>query len=47
MALQEAWKAACEVSGAKLEIPSEFQLLIMPITLEGHPKAGPRPSHSQ
>ncbi|OMO98635.1 Glycoside hydrolase, family 28 [Corchorus capsularis] len=34
-ALEEAWKAACQVPGARLEIPSGFQFLIMPITLRG------------
>ncbi|OMO80154.1 Glycoside hydrolase, family 28 [Corchorus olitorius] len=34
-ALQAAWKAACKVTGATLEIPSEFKFLIMPITLQG------------
>nr|QDK56808.1 polygalacturonase [Mangifera indica] len=30
-----AWKAACKVPGATLEIPSEFKFLIKPITLQG------------
>ncbi|KAJ0014552.1 hypothetical protein Pint_20331 [Pistacia integerrima] len=35
MALLAAWKAACKVPGATLEIPSEFKFLIKPITLQG------------
>ncbi|XP_022775590.1 polygalacturonase At1g48100 [Durio zibethinus] len=34
-ALLAAWKAACKAPGAKVEIPSEFKFLIMPITLHG------------
>ncbi|XP_004239337.3 polygalacturonase At1g48100 [Solanum lycopersicum] len=34
-ALETAWEAACKVQGATLEIPSEFQFLINPITLQG------------
>ncbi|KAH7570321.1 hypothetical protein ACOSQ2_018704 [Xanthoceras sorbifolium] len=33
--LLAAWKAACMVPGATLEIPSEFKFLIKPITLQG------------
>ncbi|KAL5826777.1 hypothetical protein ACOSQ3_018618 [Xanthoceras sorbifolium] len=33
--LLAAWKAACKVAGATLEIPSEFKFLIKPITLQG------------
>ncbi|KAL5762110.1 hypothetical protein ACOSP7_018374 [Xanthoceras sorbifolium] len=33
--LLAAWKAACKVPGATLEIPSEFKFLIKPITLQG------------
>ncbi|OVA20758.1 Glycoside hydrolase [Macleaya cordata] len=34
-AFQDAWKAACKVAGAIVEIPSEFKFLINPITLQG------------
>ncbi|KAG5604680.1 hypothetical protein H5410_026172 [Solanum commersonii] len=34
-ALDAAWEAACKVQGATLEIPTEFQFLINPITLQG------------
>ncbi|KAH0675434.1 hypothetical protein KY290_026565 [Solanum tuberosum] len=34
-ALEAAWEAACKVQGATLEIPTEFQFLINPITLQG------------
>ncbi|KAH9708779.1 Pectin lyase-like superfamily protein [Citrus sinensis] len=34
-ALIAAWKAACRVAGATVEIPSEFKFLIKPITLQG------------
>ncbi|OAY32553.1 polygalacturonase At1g48100 [Manihot esculenta] len=34
-ALLSAWKAACEVPGATVEIPAEFKFLIKPITLQG------------
>ncbi|PON99007.1 Glycoside hydrolase [Trema orientale] len=34
-ALLAAWEAACKVSGATVEIPSEFKFLINPITLQG------------
>ncbi|TXG56250.1 hypothetical protein EZV62_017563 [Acer yangbiense] len=34
-ALLSAWKAACKVSAATLEIPSDFKFLIKPITLQG------------
>ncbi|XAR65090.1 Polygalacturonase [Bertholletia excelsa] len=34
-ALLAAWKAACKVPGATVEIPSEFKFLIKPITLQG------------
>ncbi|OIS98331.1 PREDICTED: polygalacturonase At1g48100 [Nicotiana attenuata] len=34
-ALEAAWEAACKVQGATLHIPSEFQFLISPITLQG------------
>ncbi|XP_017605674.1 polygalacturonase At1g48100 [Gossypium arboreum] len=30
-----AWKAACKISGATVEIPSGFKFLIKPITLQG------------
>lgn len=30
-----AWKAACEIPGATLEIPSQYKFLIKPITLNG------------
>ncbi|KAL4335077.1 hypothetical protein GQ457_07G017210 [Hibiscus cannabinus] len=30
-----AWKAACKIPGATVEIPSEFNFLIKPITLQG------------
>ncbi|GAV62003.1 Glyco_hydro_28 domain-containing protein, partial [Cephalotus follicularis] len=33
--LLAAWEAACKVSGATVEIPSEFKFLIKPITLQG------------
>ncbi|KAM1065751.1 hypothetical protein ACFX13_021567 [Malus domestica] len=34
-ALLAAWKAACRVKGATVEIPSGFKFLVHPITLEG------------
>lgn len=34
-ALEEAWKAACKVQGAVIQIPSNFKFLIKPITLKG------------
>lgn len=34
-ALLAAWKSACKVTGAVIEIPSEFKFLIKPITLRG------------
>ncbi|KAG5240801.1 polygalacturonase family protein [Salix suchowensis] len=34
-ALLAAWKAACKVSGAVVEIPAKFEFLIKPITLQG------------
>ncbi|KAG2708211.1 hypothetical protein I3760_05G182100 [Carya illinoinensis] len=34
-ALLAAWKAACKIPGATVEIPSEFKFLINPITLQG------------
>ncbi|KAF2292769.1 hypothetical protein GH714_028050 [Hevea brasiliensis] len=34
-ALLSAWKAACEVPGATVEIPAEFKFLVKPITLQG------------
>ncbi|KAA8529605.1 hypothetical protein F0562_034295 [Nyssa sinensis] len=34
-ALLAAWKAACKVPGAIVEIPSEFKFQIKPITLQG------------
>uniref|UniRef100_A0A2N9IQV6 Pectate lyase superfamily protein domain-containing protein n=1 Tax=Fagus sylvatica TaxID=28930 RepID=A0A2N9IQV6_FAGSY len=34
-ALLAAWKAACKFPGATIEIPSEFNFLIKPITLQG------------
>nr|DAD34514.1 TPA_asm: hypothetical protein HUJ06_005154 [Nelumbo nucifera] len=34
-AFQAAWKAACKVPGATVEIPSEFKFLIRPITFQG------------
>ncbi|KAJ4822561.1 hypothetical protein Tsubulata_034289 [Turnera subulata] len=34
-ALLAAWKAACKVPGATVEIPAEFKFLIKPITLQG------------
>ncbi|XVE92376.1 hypothetical protein REPUB_Repub01dG0092100 [Reevesia pubescens] len=34
-ALLAAWKAACKVPGATVEIPSEFKFLVKPITLQG------------
>lgn len=34
-ALVAAWKAACKVPGATVEIPPEFKFLIKPITLQG------------
>ncbi|XVF85024.1 hypothetical protein PTKIN_Ptkin17bG0085300 [Pterospermum kingtungense] len=34
-ALLAAWKAACKIPGATVEIPSEFKFLIKPITLQG------------
>ncbi|XP_010248557.1 PREDICTED: polygalacturonase At1g48100 [Nelumbo nucifera] len=34
-AFQAAWKAACRVPSATVEIPSEFRFLIRPITLQG------------
>ncbi|XP_023551610.1 polygalacturonase At1g48100-like [Cucurbita pepo subsp. pepo] len=34
-ALQAAWEAACEITGATLEIPSQYKFLIKPITLKG------------
>ncbi|CAI9785150.1 unnamed protein product [Fraxinus pennsylvanica] len=34
-ALLAAWKSACKVTGAVVEIPSEFKFLIKPITLQG------------
>ncbi|KAJ6981219.1 polygalacturonase [Populus alba x Populus x berolinensis] len=34
-ALLAAWKAACQVSGATVEIPAEFKFLIKPIILQG------------
>ncbi|CAK9166044.1 unnamed protein product [Ilex paraguariensis] len=34
-ALLAAWKAACMVPGAIVEIPSEFKFLIKPLTLQG------------
>ncbi|XP_072993714.1 probable polygalacturonase At1g80170 [Typha latifolia] len=34
-ALVAAWKAACVVSRATIEIPSEFSFLIKPVTLQG------------
>ncbi|XP_057528517.1 polygalacturonase At1g48100 [Amaranthus tricolor] len=34
-ALLEAWKAACKVEGATVEIPSGYKFLIKPITLQG------------
>ncbi|XVE85118.1 hypothetical protein DITRI_Ditri17bG0066200 [Diplodiscus trichospermus] len=35
MALLAAWKAACKMPGATVEIPSEFKFVIKPITLQG------------
>lgn len=34
-ALVAAWKAACKVQGATLQVPSNFKFLIKPITLKG------------
>lgn len=34
-ALLAAWKAACKVPGATVEIPSEFKFLVKPLTLQG------------
>ena len=34
-ALIAAWKAACKVNGASVQIPSGFKFLIKPITLQG------------
>ncbi|KAF8390456.1 hypothetical protein HHK36_024982 [Tetracentron sinense] len=34
-AFQAAWKAACKVEWATVEIPSEFKFLIKPITIQG------------
>ncbi|KAL2547021.1 Pectin lyase-like superfamily protein [Forsythia ovata] len=34
-ALLAAWKTACKVTGAVVEIPSEFKFVIKPITLQG------------
>nr|GMD21704.1 polygalacturonase At1g48100 [Ipomoea batatas] len=34
-ALEAAWGAACKVSGATVQIPSQFSFLINPITLQG------------
>ncbi|XP_060669690.1 polygalacturonase At1g48100 [Ziziphus jujuba] len=34
-AIIAAWKAACKVSGATIEIPSNFQFFLKPITLQG------------
>lgn len=34
-ALIVAWKAACKVDGASVEIPAGFKFLIKPITLQG------------
>ncbi|KAK3028213.1 hypothetical protein RJ639_039496 [Escallonia herrerae] len=35
MAMLAAWRAACKVAGATLEIPKEHKFLINPITLQG------------
>ncbi|XP_073021950.1 polygalacturonase At1g48100 isoform X1 [Primulina eburnea] len=34
-ALLAAWKSACKISGAVVEVPSEFKFLIKPLTLQG------------
>ncbi|KAL7171542.1 hypothetical protein ACSBR2_036236 [Camellia fascicularis] len=34
-ALLAAWKAACKIPGATVKIPSGFEFLIKPITLQG------------
>lgn len=34
-ALIEAWKAACKVYGATVEIPSGLNFLLRPVTLQG------------
>ncbi|XP_073137937.1 polygalacturonase At1g48100 [Henckelia pumila] len=34
-ALLAAWKSACKISGAVIEIPSELKFLIKPVTLQG------------
>ncbi|KAJ4973151.1 hypothetical protein NE237_006325 [Protea cynaroides] len=34
-AFEAAWKAACKVPGATVEIPSEFRFLVRPLTLQG------------
>ncbi|KAG9449916.1 hypothetical protein H6P81_009881 [Aristolochia fimbriata] len=34
-AFQAAWKAACKVARATIEIPAEFKFLIKPLTLQG------------
>lgn len=34
-ALEAAWDAACKVTSATIEIPSEFKFLVNPLTLQG------------